>query len=107
MMIFAPNFRAHREAEEVKGKFGGIWWEEERDADYGRMVQLSQQRVAPRVKGLSGDWAREVTNQMVSGVDGSFPVGSHKRLLLIVARKVVWLLEGFGFDLLFLFILYK
>ena len=35
---------------EVKGEYGGIREEEERNADYGEMVQPSQQHVAPCVK---------------------------------------------------------
>ena len=46
MMMIAPNSRA-REGEkkrgEVKGECGGIWGEEEGNADYGVMVQPSQQ----------------------------------------------------------------
>ena len=52
MMIIAPNSRAHKgenEKEEVKGEYGGIWREEEGNADYGGVVQPSQQHVAPCV----------------------------------------------------------
>ena len=41
MMIIAPNSRAHegkKERVEVKGEYGGIWGEEEGNADYGGMV---------------------------------------------------------------------
>ena len=53
MMIIAPTSRAHKgkkERGEVKGEYGGVCWEEERNADYGGMVQPSQQHVAPYVK---------------------------------------------------------
>ena len=39
---------------EVDGEYGKISVEEERNADYGGMVQLSQQHVTPCVKGV--DW---------------------------------------------------
>ena len=49
-----------RGGEEVKGKNGRVWGEEEGNFDYGGIVQLSQQHVAPCEKGMSGDWVREV-----------------------------------------------
>ena len=54
-MIIDPNSRAHRgekERGEVKGKYEGIRGEEEGNADYGGMVQPSQQHVAPCVKAV-------------------------------------------------------
>ena len=53
MMIIAPNSSAHKgekERGEVKEEYGGIWGEEDGNADYGGMVQPSQQHVAPCVK---------------------------------------------------------
>ena len=53
MMIIAPNSRAHKgkkERGEVEGDYGGICGKEEGNADYGWMVQPSQQHVAPREK---------------------------------------------------------
>ena len=53
MMIIAPNSRIHKgktERGEVKGEYGGVCGEEEGNADYGGMVQPSQQHVAPFVK---------------------------------------------------------
>ena len=47
----------------MKGEYGGVCGKEEGNADYGRMVQPSQQRVVPCVEGLSGDWVREVQNR--------------------------------------------
>ena len=35
-----------------EGEYGGILREQERNADYGGMVQGSQQHVAPCVKGV-------------------------------------------------------
>ena len=54
MMMIAHDSRAHKEGrrEEVKGKYGEIWGEEEGNADYGTMVQPSQQHVAPCAKGF-------------------------------------------------------
>ena len=52
-MIIAPNSRAHKGKKErgkVKGKYGGVCGEMEGNADYGGMVQLSQQHVAQCVK---------------------------------------------------------
>ena len=53
MMIIAPNSRAHKEKKErgeVKEEYGEICEEEEGNADYGGMVQRSQQHVAQCVK---------------------------------------------------------
>ena len=58
MMIIAPNSRAHKgekQRGEVKGEYGGIWGEEEGNADYGGVVQPSQQHVSSCVKGVDGD----------------------------------------------------
>ena len=52
IMLIAPNSRAHKGEKEMR--------EEEGNADYGGMVQPSQ-RVAPCLKGLSEDWARDVS----------------------------------------------
>ena len=55
MMMIAHNSRARKEGEErreVKGEYGGIWVEEAGNADYGDMMQPSQQHVAPCVKGV-------------------------------------------------------
>ena len=44
MMIIVPNSRAHKgkkEIGEVKGEYGGVCGQEEWNADYGVMVQLS------------------------------------------------------------------
>ena len=52
MMIFVPNFRTHKgkkERGEVKGEYG-VCGEEEENADFGGMVQSSQQHVAPYVR---------------------------------------------------------
>ena len=57
MMIIAPTSRAHKggkERREVKGEYGGVWGEEEGNADYAGMVQPSQQHVAPCIKVV--DW---------------------------------------------------
>ena len=54
-MMIAPHSRARKggkEREEVKGEYKRIWGEEEGNADYGGMVQPSQQHVAPCVKGV-------------------------------------------------------
>jgi len=48
MMMIARNFRTckgRKERGEVKGEYGGIPEKEEGNADYGRMVQPSQQHV--------------------------------------------------------------
>ena len=37
----------------MKGEYGAVCGEEEGNADYGGMVQLSQQHVAPCVKGAA------------------------------------------------------
>ena len=53
--MVAPNSRVRKggkERGEVKGEYGGIEVEEEGNADYGGMVQPSQQYVAPYVKGV-------------------------------------------------------
>ena len=52
MMIIAPNSRARKDGKErgmVKEEYGGIRGDEG-NADYGEMVQPSQQHVAPCVK---------------------------------------------------------
>ena len=49
MMMIAPNSRAHKGGD-VKGQYGRVWGEKEGNADYGGMVQPSQQHVAPCVK---------------------------------------------------------
>ena len=54
-MMIAPNSRAHKgekERGDVKREYGGIWGEEEGNADYGVMMQPSQQHGAPYVKGI-------------------------------------------------------
>ena len=48
MMIIAPDSRARKGEKErgaVKGEYGGICGEEKGNADYGGMVQPSQQHV--------------------------------------------------------------
>ena len=53
MRITAPKYSEHKgkkEKGEVKGEYGGVYGEEERNADYGGMIEPSQQRVAPCVK---------------------------------------------------------
>ena len=55
-MMIAPNSRA-RKGEKEKGGEEGVWrnlrgGEEEGNADYGGMVQPSQQYVAPYVNGI-------------------------------------------------------
>ena len=55
MMIIAPNSHAHKrkkERGEVKGEYGRVCGEEEGNADYGGMVQPSQQHVASCVNGV-------------------------------------------------------
>ena len=55
MMMIAANSRApkgKKERGEVKREYGGVCGEEEGNADYGGMVQPSQQHVAPYVKGV-------------------------------------------------------
>ena len=49
VMMIAPNSREHKGEKEVKGEYGGIWGKEEENADYGGIVQPSQQHVAPCV----------------------------------------------------------
>ena len=47
-MMIASNSRAHKggkERGEVKEEYGGIWGEEEGDADYEGMVKPNQQHV--------------------------------------------------------------
>ena len=56
-MMINSNSHAHKgkkESGEVKGEYGGVCGEEEGNADYGGMVQPSQQHVGPCVKGV--DW---------------------------------------------------
>ena len=51
--MITHNFRARKEVKErgkVKGEYERIWGEEEGIADYGGMVQPSQQHVALCVK---------------------------------------------------------
>ena len=63
MMIITPNSHAHKGKEErgeVEGEYGGVCGEEEGNADYGGMVQPSQQHAAPYIKGVKWEWAREV-----------------------------------------------
>ena len=53
MTIIAPNSHAHKgkkERVEVKGEHGGVCVKEEGNADYGGMMQTSQQHVAPCVQ---------------------------------------------------------
>ena len=53
MMMIAANSRAHKEEKErgeVKREYGGVFREEEGNAEYGGMVKPSQQHVAPCVK---------------------------------------------------------
>ena len=49
MIIIAPNSRAHKGGEGRRGE-GGVWKSFKGNADYGGMVQASQQHVAPCVK---------------------------------------------------------
>ena len=51
MIMIAPNSLAHKGGK-VKGEYGRISGKEEGNADYGGMVQPSQQHVAPCVKGI-------------------------------------------------------
>ena len=60
MIMIAPNSRA-RTGGEVKGKYGKIGRAEEGNADHGRMVELSQQHVAPRVKVVESGFIETVT----------------------------------------------
>ena len=41
-----------KESGEVKGEYGGIWGQDEGNADYGGIVQPSQKHVAPCIKGV-------------------------------------------------------
>ena len=61
MMIapYSPACKGGKERGEVKGKYGGIWGEEDK-ADYWGMVQPSQQYVAPRVNGV--EWFKTFKN---------------------------------------------
>ena len=62
--MIAHNSRARKGGKKngkVKEEYGGIWGEEKRNADYGGMVRPNQQHVAPCVKGVEWDWAREVS----------------------------------------------
>ena len=54
MIMIAPNSYARREVKKgkVKVEHGGIRGKEEGNADYGGMVQPSQQHVAPCIKEL-------------------------------------------------------
>ena len=55
MMIIALNSRALKQGQErreVKEEYGSISEEKKGNTDYGEMVQLSQQYVAPCVKGV-------------------------------------------------------
>ena len=58
--LISRTHKGEKERGEVNGEYGGIQGKEKGDADYGWMVQPSQQHVAPCVKGLSEDCAREV-----------------------------------------------
>ena len=52
-MMIAPNSRARKrgkEKGEMKGEYGGIPGEQEGNANYGGMVQPTQQHVAPCLK---------------------------------------------------------
>jgi len=44
MMMIAPNSRARKEGTAM-GEYGGIWGDGKGNADYGGMVQPSQQHV--------------------------------------------------------------
>ena len=74
--MIAPTSRARKgekEREEVKGKYGGIWGEEEGNVDYGGMVQPSQQHVAPYVKGF--EWRMgQIGLRMVAAFWAGIPV---------------------------------
>ena len=81
MIMIAPNSRTREKGKkrrEVKGQYGTIWGEKKGNADNGGMVQPCQQHVAPSVMGLSGDWAREVSEywwiaqQLLFDQDSSF-----------------------------------
>ena len=56
------GFKEGKERGDLKGEYGGIWGEKEENADYGGMVQHSQNRnmLHHMEKGLRGDRAREV-----------------------------------------------
>ena len=71
-MIIALNSHAHKGKKkrgEVKEKYAGVYGEEEGNADYGGMVQPSQQHVAPCVK--VGIWHARFEN--VGSVFGRHP----------------------------------
>ena len=68
-MIIAPNSRAHKgkkERGEVKGDYGGVCGEEEGNADYGGVVQPSQQHVAPWVKLFKWEFATRGLGMLVT-----------------------------------------
>ena len=55
MMNIAPNssaLKGRKKRGEVKGKYGRIWGVEEGNANYGGMVQPSQEHVTLCVKGV-------------------------------------------------------
>ena len=57
-MMIASNSRARKggkERGEVKGEYGRILGEEEKNTDYDGLVHPSQQHVVPCEKGLSWD----------------------------------------------------
>ena len=67
MMIIASNSRAHegkKERGEVKGEYGGVWGEKEGNADYGGMVQPSQQHVASCVNVV--EWGFGTRGSLIS-----------------------------------------
>ena len=69
--MIAPNSRARKagkERGEVKREYGGVYGEEEENADYEGMVQPSQQHVAPCVKVV--EWG--------FGTRGLTPLGASK-----------------------------
>ena len=76
MMIIAPNYREHKREKErgkVKGEYGGVWGEEEGNADYGRMVQPIQQHIAPCVKVV--EWGYGTRGlRMLAAFWAGFPV---------------------------------
>ena len=78
IMMIAPSFRARKEGKkrgEALGEFGRIWGEDEGNADYGRMVQPSQQHVAPYVMGL--EWGLGMGGlRIVAAFWANIPVSS-------------------------------
>ena len=75
----APNSRARKgqgdKRGEVKGQYGRIWGEEEGNADYGGMVQPSQQHVAPCVTGI--EWGLGTRGlRIVAAFGAGIPVSS-------------------------------